>query len=147
AASPTSFLDIFQSSSGLSQIKAATALEIVYTNQEALDINSTIAGAIYLNKPVGGLTRSSSTIALTNANVTLSAAQLAGSRIVLTGTLTGNVQIDFGNVTAEYVINVAGLSLGGNTLTIKNGTATKAYSVLPTGGLILLDASANAIAT
>lgn len=77
---------------------------------------------------------------LTNANVTLSAAQYAKPIIVLTGTLTGNVQIIFPAIVGEWLVvnNTTGAftvtcltsaGLGGNTVILGTGaTSQQIYS-------------------
>lgn len=72
----------------------------------------------------------STSIALTNANVTLTAAQYSKKIVFLTGTLTGNVQVTFpGNSQTWYVVNqtvpgaftLSALVSGGTPVTLVPG--------------------------
>jgi hypothetical protein len=72
-------------------------------------------------------------VALTNANVTLTAAQYSKPIIILTGALTGNVQVTFPGTTQEwYVVNQAtgaftlsALVSGGTPVTLAQGGAVQ----------------------
>ncbi len=71
---------------------------------------------------------------LTNTNVTLTSLQYAKKRIVLTGTLTGNVQIIFPTLLSEWL--VINNTTGAFTVTCKTAAGTGA--VVETGGYLQL---------
>jgi hypothetical protein len=71
-------------------------------------------------------------IALTNANVTLSAAQYSKPIIALTGTLTGNVVLTFPAITQQWTVanstngafSVSAVVSGGTAVTLSQGSKT-----------------------
>jgi len=85
-------------------------------------------------------------VALTNANVTLTAAQYSKPIVILTGTLTGNVQVTFPANTQEwYVVNstspgaftLSALVSGGATVALAPGGAC---TLRGTGTNVVIDA-------
>jgi hypothetical protein len=64
------------------------------------------------------------TIPLTNANVSLSAAQARAPMQIYTGTLTGSVSLIYPNAAKIWFADIGALVLGGNTLTFKSGTGS-----------------------
>ena len=80
---------------------------------------------------------------------TLSAGQQQTPQIVLsTVSLTGAATLDFGNVNGNYWVDVSGITLAGQTLTFKNGTATIVVSPLMSANktLIAVSCTSNHIA-
>lgn len=75
----------------------------------------------------------SASIALTNANVTLSAAQYSKPIIVLTGTLTGNVVLTFPAFTQQWTVinstggafSVTAIVSGGSAVTLAQGSKSE----------------------
>lgn len=80
----------------------------------------------------------SSSIALTNVNVVLSAAQMATPHLVLTGTMTGNVTITFPNAAGVWMLNVKGLTIGANVLTLASGSDTQTFTAITGQNLFLV---------
>jgi hypothetical protein len=102
-------------------------------------IGTTIDG--YVNLQVGGATQlaitpsglagssapvawSSTLINTTGGTTVLSSAQYQNPLIVLSGTLTSGATITFPNVAGFWFVSISGLTLSGNTLTFKSGSAT-----------------------
>lgn len=120
-----------------------------------------VGGAVYVflnnnivgfNKPVAGET-SGVPFALGSTPVTfgatgstaLTSAQQQFPQIVLsTVTLSGAATLDFGNVTGNYWVDVSGITLGGQTLTFKNGTGTQVVSTMMINGKVLITVSCSA---
>jgi hypothetical protein len=85
----------------------------------------------------------------TTGTVVLAAQGVAAPFVNLTGTLTGNVTLDFGNVAGYWLVSTAALALGGHVLTFGSGSGTvtpiavgQVYSVLTFGGNTISASSA-----
>lgn len=68
----------------------------------------------------------SSTLALTNVNVTPTAAQLASKTLVFTGTLTGDVVIIFPNAPGEFTCDFSAVVMGAFHIAVRSGSTTSA---------------------
>lgn len=68
----------------------------------------------------------SSTIALTNVNVTPSATQLASKTLIFTGTLTGDVVVIFPNAPGEYTCDFSAVVMGAFHIAVRSGSTTSA---------------------
>src|ERR1017187_2060664 len=85
---------------------------------------------------------SNNTISLsTSGTVVVAASSVLGPYLRLTGTLTGNVTLDFGPGPGWWLIDTTVLALGGHVLTFGSGSGTatpiaigNVYSVVTFGG-------------
>ena len=132
----------------------ASNLTVAATTSEIFAIGGTTvatltSSALSLAVPLSGSSASSGTplqlkssaIALTNANVTLSAAQIATPRLAFTGTLTGSVQVIFPNAAGLWLANFAGLTFGAFTVTLKSGTGSVVLSASTVTSIGFVDTS------
>ena len=88
-----------------------------------------VAGVPQLSATTGGLVPASSVISISAGTVTLTAAQLRTPGLVLSGTITNNVIVDWGgNASGVWFVDCAAVNNGSPgpnfSISFKNGTAT-----------------------
>lgn len=66
------------------------------------------------------------------------AQQQARLLIAPTTTLTGSLTIDFGGLVGEWILDLSAVTVGANTVTLKNGAGTKVVTTLISGTSSLL---------
>ncbi len=108
----------------------------------ATNAGSVLGAAQLSASAVGGASNipwawSAGTQAITTGTFTLSAAQIATPFIVLTGTLSGACTLVFPNAPGFWLLDVASLVMGANSLTLKSGTGTSfAYTSTQIGSTV-----------
>ena len=70
--------------------------------------------------------------------VVIGASAAASPFLGFTGTMTGDITLQFPNVNGLWFCDVSALVLGGHTLTFQSGTTTRSVTVLPANGLIVV---------